>query len=64
MNNHHFLCYNDALVNDDCQLCWVIKYAIDGITPECSCGVGMDESYMKHMLPCKYGSFMHSQGMR
>lgn len=64
MNNHHPLCYNDGLANSECDLCWVINYAIDSITPECSCGIGIDGSYLKHELPCRYGSFLHSQGMR
>ena len=64
MNNHHPLCYNDYTKDEDCELCWVINYAINGITPECGCGIGMDGSFIKHGLLCRYGSFMHSQNRR
>lgn len=63
MNKHHPLCYNNYTEDEDCELCWVINYVIDSITPECSCGIGMDGSYLKHTLPCLYGSFTHSQQM-
>lgn len=38
--------------------------AIKDMTPECTCGIGKDGSYLHHQLPCRYGSFTHSQEMR
>lgn len=65
MNNHHPLCYNDEWEDPNCDLCFIIQYVINGLTPLCTCSPpNMDGSYMKHKLMCRYGSFMHSQNRR
>jgi hypothetical protein len=61
MNNHHPLCYNDEWIDPECDLCIVIKYVIDGLTPMCGCGVGMVKAHYSHQIGCKYGAFMYSQ---
>lgn len=60
MNNHHKLCYNDEYVDDSCELCQVINYVFDSITPECTCGHDGLQHYW-HLVPCKQGAFLMSQ---
>ena len=60
MNNHHPLCYNDEWEDPECDLCIIINYVIKGLTPLCTCGVGMFTGYLTHHVGCKYGAFAYS----
>lgn len=60
MNGHHYLCDDNNIENDNCEVCKIITRIYLKMLPPCTCG--MTESiYYEHKERCRFASFAYSQ---